>query len=462
MIKIFLELITRNFIALSYLKAENINKKLLNEKIINFKIGKEKQIAELIFKSLVSYHSPWRKITSKYNVIFNSKGVFNDDILNGLSNAPEFSIYQYSRRVNRHIVNSFFPGERLSHFNYLNKDENLKKNFEECENFFFKVIFFLFKKIKIDAWLSGNFGAFDELPITRALKKNNSKFISFHKECMLSKGWWNYFLKAFKTGRTPFEGNKIVVYNQLSKDLIIKSGLCDPDKIDIFGMIRLDSLHHWRKKNANTLLPKKRLGVFFTQPTAQLPSMITDLKIDTYINKSINLRWDKLVKETNKIIYEISLENRDIEIVVKPKLNNENFAKNLYNDFGKIPKNLVVSHNYYNNAEQLIKESDIICAFNSTSVLESIAGGKPVVIPNFAEAKEPIYKNHILDFSDAPLIANKPDELKNIILENLKKPKKIPSCLNKTQIETLNYWTNNPNGELGKKMPILLENLIKD
>ena len=40
-----------------------------------------------------------------------------------------------------------------------------------------------------------------------------------------------------------------------------------------------------------------------------------------YINKSINLRWDKLVKETNKIIYEISLENRDIEIVVKPKLN---------------------------------------------------------------------------------------------------------------------------------------------
>ena len=180
MIKIFLELITRNFIALSYLKAENINKKLLNEKIINFKIGKEKQIAELIFKSLVSYHSPWRKITSKYNVIFNSKGVFNDDILNGLSNAPEFSIYQYSRRVNRHIVNSFFPGERLSHFNYLNKDENLKKNFEECENFFFKVIFFLFKKIKIDAWLSGNFGAFDELPITRALKKitqNSSLFI---------------------------------------------------------------------------------------------------------------------------------------------------------------------------------------------------------------------------------------------------------------------------------------------
>ena len=123
MIKIFLELITRNFIALSYLKAENINKKLLNEKIINFKIGNEKQIAELIYKSLVSYHSPWRKVTSKYNVIFNSKGVFNDDILNGLSNAPEFSIYQYSRRVNRHIVNSFFPGERLSHFNYLNKDE---------------------------------------------------------------------------------------------------------------------------------------------------------------------------------------------------------------------------------------------------------------------------------------------------------------------------------------------------
>ena len=57
MIKIFLELITRNFIALSYLKAENINKKLLNEKIINFKIGKEADFTVLDPEStpLMSY-----------------------------------------------------------------------------------------------------------------------------------------------------------------------------------------------------------------------------------------------------------------------------------------------------------------------------------------------------------------------------------------------------------------------
>ena len=36
---------------------------------------------------------------------------------------------------------------------------------------------------------------------------------------MLSKGWWNYFLKAFKTGRTPFEGNKIVGRDSSGNDV---------------------------------------------------------------------------------------------------------------------------------------------------------------------------------------------------------------------------------------------------
>ncbi len=451
--------IIKKYSAYSYRRANKINKILLSNKENIFKKNNEKKIADLIYRSLVSYHNPWRKLTSNFNIIFNSKGVFNDEIFQGLSRSPKFSVFQYSRKVNRKIANEFFP-DGTSHFNYLNNDPKFEEFLKECEDFFSKVFYYLGKKINIDAWLSGNFGAFDEQPMAKALIRNNTKFFSFHKECMLSPGWKNYFLQAFKNGRTPFKGNKIIVFNELSKELIIESGLCSSKKIDIFGMVRLDNLHEWRKKNVNKKLFKKRLGVFFTQPTAQLPTMITDLNIDTYINKSVGLRWSALVKETNKKIYEIAIENEDIEIVVKPKFNDEKFAKELFKSFGKIPKNLIIANNYYDNAEHLIKNSDLICAFNSTAVLESIAGGIPVVIPNFGEVNEEIYKNHILDFFNVPFMASSPEELKEIILENLKKMNFIPKELSSEKREVLKYWTNNPDGDLGKEMPKYLEKLI--
>tara|TARA_A100001011_G_scaffold388030_1_gene466870 strand:+ start:3957 stop:5342 length:1386 start_codon:yes stop_codon:yes gene_type:complete len=454
----FKENITQKYSALIYLVKRNYIESLTLDLKKNRKLD-EKEVAKKIIRSLVPYHNPLSTFLSKYNIFFNSKGAFNDDIFNGLSHSNNFKIYQYSRQLNKSLATNFLP-KNMSHWNYLSNDKKIIKAKLELREFYQKLFIQISKKIKIDAWLSGNFGQFDEQEMAKAINICNGKFISFHKECMLSDGWRDYFFKAFTSGREPFEGHGLIVYNNLTKKLIVDSGLYDEKKIKILGMLRLDELHSWRRKNIGVKLNSKKLGVFFTQPTAQFPSMIYKMGLKAFYDKKKDLEWTNLVKKTNQIIYEIACENHDIKVTIKPKISDLEYAINLFKSFGKLPKNLTISSNFYNNASELIKDNDIICAFNSSSILESIVSGKTVISPRFEEANEKRYQSHLLNFNNVPTYANSPTELKEILLEKIRSEKEIVKDLNNDQREVIKYWTNNPSGDLKKRMPIILENLI--
>ena len=108
----------------------------------------------------------------------------------------------------------------------------------------------------------------------------------------------------------------------------------------------------------------------------------------------------------------------------------------------------------------IIKDSDLICAFNSSSILETIAAGKKVIAPNFAETLKPQYKNHLLDYGNVPIYAQSKDDIKRLVVKNLNNDYLKVNELGKEDQDVLKYWTNNPNGDLGLKMPIMLEKLI--
>ena len=48
-----------------------------------------------------------------------------------------------------------------------------------------------------------------------------------------------------------------------------------------------------------------------------------------------------------------------------------------------------------------------------------------------------------------------------MIIDNLKNKNNVINDLNNYQKDILKFWTNNPDGYVGKKMPVLLEGLIK-
>ena len=82
--------------------------------------------------------------------------------------------------------------------------------------------------------------------------------------------------------------------------------------------------------------------------------MIYKMGLKAFYDKKKDLEWTNLVKKTNQIIYEIACENHDIKITIKPKISDLEYAINLFKSFGKLPKNLTISSNFYNNASELI------------------------------------------------------------------------------------------------------------
>ena len=82
----FKENITQKYSALIYLVKRNYIESLTLDLKKKRKLD-EKEVAEKIIRSLVPYHNPLSTFLSKYNIFFNSKGAFNDDIFNGLSHS---------------------------------------------------------------------------------------------------------------------------------------------------------------------------------------------------------------------------------------------------------------------------------------------------------------------------------------------------------------------------------------
>ena len=64
---------------------------------------------------------------------------------------------------------------------------------------------------------------------------------------------------------------------------------------------------------------------------------------------------------------------------------------------------------------KLIKKSKIVVGFNTTGILEGLAAGRTVIVPNFSECLSKDYRPFIPDFGKAVIEANSPNNLSRII-----------------------------------------------
>lgn len=446
------------YTAFNYIRSQ----KIINEILTNYKelIDNKKYelLANKIINSYVSYNFPWKKILKNYNVLFHSKGVFNDEIIEAFSKSNNFNLYQYSRKLNRILAQYFFP-EEITHFNF--KQANLTNEIKNCFEFYDNIFRLIKLKKKLDIIYSGNFGLFDESQLALAAIKNNIKFVSFHKECIMSPGQQDIYYQISKIGRDKFNGNRILVYNDVTKKLLEKIGVCEPKNIQICPMVRLDKSYISRKNLIKKNRKFNRLTYFYIQPNNQLPSLYTDYFV---INKKLfddkPTTWTNINENTNKTIYEIAINNPKIEVVIKCKFQDFKNCEKKFSKFGKIPKNLKII--FGSSAISLISTSDLICAFNTTSILEAAVAGKTIISPYFDEALHPQFTDYLIDFGDLTIKAKSPSELKDLLNYYLKKPIFPTSEIPKSNLEVIDYWTSNTDGNASKKLRLKTIEIIKD
>jgi hypothetical protein len=207
-----------------------------------------------------------------------------------------------------------------------------------------------------------------------------------------------------------FEGDRVVVHNQIAKDLFVKTGFFDEKTIDILGCIRMDQFLQQISERTSRKQPKKRKITFFAFSLALI------------FNKNLMFR---LFSDTVVQFVDCARRNPDIDMIIKVKPNlYNNWRKNFDKALAKaelepttIP-NLLITTDV--SPHELIFSSDVICGFNSTTILEAGLAGKKVVIPYFdylraEEYHEQIFFNESLNLFDTP---DTPEEFEKLLLTN--------------------------------------------
>ncbi len=413
---------------------------------------KQAKIAAYIIKLSLRKNKKiqYKKICKTFIVLEKSYGI--DDLNQSFNNhRSEILFLILQRKLIRVIFNFFFKGHlnEINETNYQSNKNLINKKKIEYRYFLNDIIKELKNLINLNGFISFNLFYLSERELQISSINNSLKFLVCHKENVCSK-WLNIIRSnvwKYKMGKVY--ATKVSVYSKYAKKALIKSDVIEPSKIVITGMPRSDIYF-----NKKITCSKKYILFLMIENTAQLP-YFNNQWITNGIKKKIKpFKWNLTENLTFETMVKFAKLYKKTEIIFKTKPNTSiNFAKKIKE---LNLKNCRIVEG--GGSIDLIKNSKIVVAFNTTGILESLILKKPVVVPDFEYSK--IKKNFMLNFNQ---FVHRPKNIKQMlkILNNLNKKKNIYKFRNIKKLnKTLKEHIHNTDGTSGKKLRKFIQSSI--
>jgi hypothetical protein len=397
------------------------------------------------------------KAADPRTVVILTKEGFTEDIITALLDAGAIKVVGLPRIIVKALASAFLP-YFIDDNNYASCGAEFDEAKRRYRRFFAGLLKTLRRFMRIDAMISGNFSYASERELASAMQEMGTPFIALHKENLKTSGRVEFFERLYRQRRGPFTGRKILVYNQIERDLQLRAGVSEAARIEIVGMPRLDRMHAWRRANAGTV-KRNRILFFVFSPATGMPRIArkTEIPGKIYFEEEEaddgDISLMRLSEETCRALLHVARDNPGIEVVVKSK----GRARDLRETaalFGlaretEFPPNMRVVHG--GDILQLIAEASVVCGFNSTALLEAVAAGKPVVVPWFAEAEAPEVWPYLIDLRNISVAAPSPESLADTLIELARDPKPVPEELDSETRQTLVLWTGNDDGHAAER-----------
>lgn len=278
----------------------------------------------------------------------------------------------------------------------------------------------LFRMMNIKCVISANFTYKVDYDWSLVTHSIGTPLLVFHKENLtLSPQFDQYWLDSLHD-LGKFKGTLIILHNNKMKEIVLKSGFATEEQIKVLGCLRMDGfIRRIRDTDWTKREKKKRVLLFSFQKNACL-----EMIVDEYFG---DRGFVKFFEHVHVSFAEVAKKYPDYEFIIKPKYGREWFEAiekvlNKNNLYSKDIPNLKMIVD--RPAQDLIFESDLVCGFASTTVLESAVAHRKVIIPHFDEPAEEKYKDYIvlLDHYDAFEIARSPEQFKEMIEAGMKNP----------------------------------------
>ncbi len=319
---------------------------------------------------------------NRRKVLVLGKPVFNEDVKGLISEGnkldylllPKFFLDRY---VEKYV--SFH--KKLNDANYwplmANSPERakLRKKMERV----FKI---LLDKLNFDCILAGNFVYKSHQELFIAAKAINIPIFVIYKEGMIPPDRFHLSKERLYGTKKSF-ASMIFVYNEYIASMLSDAKIpgIKKNNLEIVGIPRFDLILKSEKKVSKRQSLKKIALFFFSEKN----------KSKYLVDSSENLEeYEKRLYEFQKWFFDYASLNKDIELIIKTKTS----ASEL-NQISKYLKNLGYKNSFNNikveskkTSIEVIEESDIIAGYSSTTLLEALLYGKPIIEPDLTDLEK--------------------------------------------------------------------------
>jgi hypothetical protein len=322
--------------------------------------------------------------------------------------------------------------------------------------------------IKVDCITTVNYKYIEDLDWTIAAKNIGIPYIMLYRECLLQKGYRFYDEVVKRNLKYKFYGSHIIVHNHTCKDAFLESNYCKEKDISVIGALRMDKyLNILKNRNSQTKRRKKQFVLFYFPYDMSLFGKNGNPP-NGYKYKYAYSIWRErksLFRDVHVAIAELAVEHPEINFIIKPKEIMMNVRSWLFYEqvLDEIEFNKEKADNYsvepYADVHELILNSDIICALQSSTAIESAISGKPVILPVFKNYritenyKDFTWRNHLDIFS----VANNKSHLKEMIIDLMNHPIVDGDILNKRKSVFKEFFNDIEGESLNKYVETITE-----
>ena len=373
------------------------------------------------------------KSDAKYTLLALKPERFRKE-LDLLAARPEFRVlYLKQKSWHKKMLELYWEttGVDLAQYNHAKEGSPTHRARRKIRVLLRRVLKKLFEQNGVDALLGaavhytdcGDFGA--------VATEIGRPYIVLHRECFnTSQGQYERVVNLC-TMLKRFEGDRIIVYNEVTKRPMVDSGFAREDEVAVLGAMRMDAwVKRLTSKEPRSEDQPRRATLFSFVPCAGLGG----------ICNAFPEGWDKgyirLFEETHAAFARAALERPGDRFLIKPKWGGdwyEHIDRALAKhglDRAAIP-NLTVDADL--DAQDVVMDSDVIVSFGSTLLLEGGIAGVPVITPHFAEATAERYQKYVMlkDELDLFDVAESGEEVTRLVLDRMDDPRVDPEVLEK-------------------------------
>jgi len=399
-------------------------------------------ILAIIYRFLITERLP----NGKNNLIYSKRDdritilAFDSDRYRGdleaLASDPTLRVLCIKNKWQGALISMLYDKDKVSVNEYSRStpgDSIYRKIKGPTQEFMCEFLKVLFSMIKVDCVTSVSYRYIEDIDWTLAAEKNDIPYILLYRECLLDKNLRFYHEVVQRHRLFKFHGSYIIVHNDTCKESFVESSFCDEQKISVVGALRMDKYLTSLKSSYRYIKNKRKRFILFYFPyNMSLFGKSGEPPLDYKYKYAFSI-WPErknYFRDIHSAIAELAIERPDIDFVIKPKnimMKNASwkYYERVLNEIG-FNTNKVDNYSVEPNADvhELILNSDVFCALQSSTVIESSISGKPVIVPVFENYKSTknykdfIWRGHMELFD----VADNKQHLKELIIDLMDHP----------------------------------------